>query len=152
MTHNELLALLRWQFEVGVTETIGEEPINRYKSLPEERDYPPKLSSLSEEEPYVDPIALAKLAAESSETLKDLNSALERFEGRWAQHFLRGARSRPDPTLTGIWSAGSLAGRDRAPSHNPLPDAAHLGSDRLPRQQIASDAPTVKHARRTLAY
>ena len=80
LTHAELLELLRWQFEIGVTETIGEEPINRYKSLPEESDYPPKISSLNEEEPNVDPIALAKLAAESSETLKDLNSALERFE------------------------------------------------------------------------
>ena len=51
-THNELLELLRWQFEVGVTETIGEEPINRYKSLLQEKDYASKLSSLNEEEPW----------------------------------------------------------------------------------------------------
>lgn len=80
LTHAELLELLRWQFELGVTETIGEEPVNRYKLVQEKKDYPSKSSFLKKQQPSADPISLAKLAADSSESLKDLNIALERFE------------------------------------------------------------------------
>ena len=47
LKHNELVDLLKWQLELGVTETMNEAPVNRYQALNQEVDTQLEVSSLN---------------------------------------------------------------------------------------------------------
>jgi len=80
LNHNELVEMLKWQLELGVTETIGEVPLNRYQTPEQEVDTQPSAGSLDKGTTALDTNAIAFSAANSSKSLKDLFNALESFE------------------------------------------------------------------------
>ena len=80
LKHSELIELLKWQLEVGVTETIGEVPLNRFQTPEQEIDRQPKASSQDKDNINLDACAIAFSVANSSKSLKDLFNALESFE------------------------------------------------------------------------
>jgi DNA polymerase len=74
-------ALLEWQVELGVTEAIGDKPVDRYK-LPKKRKAPTK--AVAKEEPVakpsqVDPVAVSRAAAQAAGTLDELEMAMTAF-------------------------------------------------------------------------
>lgn len=82
--HYTARALLEWQIEFGVDETISETPINRYDVVPE----PKKSPARAVEQPVapapkpvqIDPVKLAIQIAQSAEDIAGLRAALEGFE------------------------------------------------------------------------
>ena len=80
LKRNELMELLKWQLELGVTETIGEVPLNRFQTPEQEIDRQPKASSQDKDNINLDACAIAFSVANSSKSLKDLFNALESFE------------------------------------------------------------------------
>ncbi|PVA07337.1 uracil-DNA glycosylase [Thalassorhabdomicrobium marinisediminis] len=80
-------ALLDWQVEMGVDEAIGDAPIDRYAL--EDRKPAPKPAVVTTapdappapvEEEVVDPVAVARLAAQAASDLAGLRAALAAFE------------------------------------------------------------------------
>ncbi|WP_171130984.1 MULTISPECIES: uracil-DNA glycosylase family protein [unclassified Ruegeria] len=74
-------ALLDWQIELGVTESIGDEPINRY-DLPDTSPKPkaPVAAPATPAKPEaVDPVAVAKAAASGAKSLEALREAMDAF-------------------------------------------------------------------------
>ncbi|WP_171209013.1 MULTISPECIES: uracil-DNA glycosylase family protein [unclassified Ruegeria] len=74
-------ALLDWQIELGVTESIGDEPINRY-DLPNTSPKPrsPVAEPATPAKPEaVDPVAEAKAAASGANSLEALREAMDAF-------------------------------------------------------------------------
>tara|TARA_Y100000746_G_C15450681_1_gene426987 strand:- start:410 stop:1180 length:771 start_codon:yes stop_codon:yes gene_type:complete len=80
LKHNELVDLLKWQLELGVTETMNEAPVNRYQALNQEVDTQLEVSSLNSDSIDLDAYAIAVSTANSSKSLQDLFNALENFE------------------------------------------------------------------------
>ncbi|MBK5934517.1 DNA polymerase [Rhodovulum imhoffii] len=80
-------ALLEWQVELGVSEAIGDAPVNRYEeeTQPVAAPQSPPVSP-----PADDPVAGARAAATAAGTLEALCTALAAFEGC---DLKRGARS-----------------------------------------------------------
>ncbi|KUJ78439.1 uracil-DNA glycosylase [Ruegeria profundi] len=82
MDYHTARALLDWQIELGATEAIGDAPVDRY-ALP---DTTPKVkkatvSQAAPEKPkQLDPVAVAKAAAQSSGSLDQLRAAMDGFE------------------------------------------------------------------------
>ncbi len=77
-------ALLEWHIELGVTEAICDAPINRY-DLAEKTPKPQAGSSKGAQTPpraplQMDPVAEAKRAANSAQSLDQLRAALQDFE------------------------------------------------------------------------
>lgn len=79
-------ALLAWQVELGVTETIGDGPVDRY-DLPDAAPVvvkPAKAKSNAPEALVVqvaqDPVDVATAAAAAATTLQDLSAAMEAFD------------------------------------------------------------------------
>lgn len=75
------LALLNWQIELGADEAITDAPINRYE-LPDrtKTEKPGAQLQPSVAQPTLDPVAVARDAAGSSQDLDSLRSALEGFD------------------------------------------------------------------------
>ena len=82
------LAALAWQVDLGVTEVIGEAPLNRY-DLPEAAKPLPRVAPQPLAAPPVvqamvqaaeDPVVAAQSAANAAATLADLRAALGAFE------------------------------------------------------------------------
>jgi len=90
--HHTARALLEWQVELGVTEAIGETPVNRYE-MP---DQPPRRKPVAPAAPPVarlagdDPVAVARHVASAAQDLRQLQAALAAFE---LCELKRGARS-----------------------------------------------------------
>ena len=83
-------ALLEWQVELGVTEAILDEPLNRYE-VPEKQKKP--ASAVPPEivrQPEVDPVDVACQAAKSAGDLAGLHAAIAGYEHC---NLKRGARS-----------------------------------------------------------
>lgn len=87
LDHHTARALLEWQIELGVTEAIGDAPVDRY-ALP---DAMPKAAVAIATEPTrpepgavpmaaSDPVAAARVAAAAAPTLPALRAALEAFD------------------------------------------------------------------------
>lgn len=77
-------ALLEWQIELGVTEAIGDAPVDRY-TLPEagpakRKATPPTAPIAMEPKQKRDPTQLATRAAQQAESLDALQQALGAFE------------------------------------------------------------------------
>lgn len=79
-------ALLEWQIELGVTEAIGEQPVNRY-ALPERQKPVAKAASAAapqlQPRPVVqeeDPVAVAQQAAAGARSLESLQAAMAAFD------------------------------------------------------------------------
>jgi len=72
-------ALLEWQVEMGVSEAIGEVPVNRYE-LPDVVVKKPVAAVAEVVVPGVDAVAVARGLAEGAGSLDDLRVALEGFE------------------------------------------------------------------------
>ena len=73
------LAALAWQVDLGVDEAIGDAPVDRYaleatKPRPVAQDAPQMVAE------DVDPVAVARAAAESAKTLDELKAALAAYE------------------------------------------------------------------------
>jgi len=89
-------ALLEWQVEFGVDETISEAPINRFDLKPEPKKSapatlaPPVQTGPAPVAREVNGVALAREAAIGAQTVTALREALERFE---ACELKRGARN-----------------------------------------------------------
>ncbi|TCP44500.1 DNA polymerase [Rhodovulum marinum] len=109
MDAHTALALLDWQIELGVTEAIGETPVNRYEAEPPSAPVaaerparsaparsapagggvaapPPPFVQMQE----VDPVAVARAAAAEARDLESLRAAMAAFEHC---ELKRGARS-----------------------------------------------------------
>ena len=78
-------ALLEWQVEMGADEAILDAPLNRYELVDEKPAA--KVSPLGNATPppipvkaKVDPVAIAKTAAKSAQTLESLSGAMRSFE------------------------------------------------------------------------
>ncbi len=75
-------ALLEWQIELGATDAIGDTPVDRY-GLPDTapKAKKPVATQVASAKPSrVDPVAVAKSAAQSAGSLDQLRSALEAFD------------------------------------------------------------------------
>ncbi|MEX0366634.1 MAG: uracil-DNA glycosylase family protein [Ruegeria sp.] len=75
-------ALLEWQIELGVTETIGDTPVDRY-ALPDTAPKPKKPQAAApapEKSPEADPVEVAQHAAKSAGSLTDLRAAMQAFD------------------------------------------------------------------------
>ncbi len=75
-------ALLDWQIELGVTEAIGDAPVDRY-ALPDTapKTKKPTAAQAAPEKPtQVDPVAVAKSAAQNAGSLDQLRIAMEAFD------------------------------------------------------------------------
>ncbi|MDU9005675.1 uracil-DNA glycosylase [Sedimentitalea todarodis] len=86
LDHQTARALLEWQFELGVTDAIGEAAVDRYE-LPDaapwlQKKRPPAriAESLPLAERNEDPVRVAEAAARGAETLEGLRAALGAFE------------------------------------------------------------------------
>ncbi len=79
---HQLRALLEWQVELGATEAIGEQPVNRYDAL----DVAPKVvapaSAPAPATPQgaVDPVDAARAAAAAAGDLEALHAAMAAYE------------------------------------------------------------------------
>ncbi|WP_171233152.1 uracil-DNA glycosylase family protein [Ruegeria sp. HKCCA4812] len=75
-------ALLEWQVELGVTEAIGDAPVDRY-ALPDTSAKPrkPETPAAAPAKPRdVDPVAIAGSAARGAGSLDQLRAAMDAFE------------------------------------------------------------------------
>ena len=75
-------ALLEWQVELGVTETIGDAPVDRY-SLPDKTAKPKKAKAeqvVPVKPKAEDPADIAKRAAKAATSLDQLQAAMAAFE------------------------------------------------------------------------
>lgn len=73
-------ALLDWQIELGATEALGDEPVNRYE-VPDKIEKPATAApARPASEPAVDAVAEARQHARSSATLADLQAAMAAFD------------------------------------------------------------------------
>lgn len=85
LTYEQALAALRWQVEMGVSDAIGDEPLDRYalSSPPEQPAARPASASASATAPArsaaepADPLQTARSAAAAAETLAELAQAME---------------------------------------------------------------------------
>ena len=88
LTHEDALAMLAWQVEMGVTCPIGDEPINRYEAAP-----PPPMAgmgttsnirpvSMARAMPEVEKAApdIARIMADRADTLCALRKAMDSFD------------------------------------------------------------------------
>lgn len=76
------LALLDWQIELGVTESICDTPINRYE-VPAQVAKPKAAaptSGLQVAPQKLDPVAIATQMASEAQTLEDLRAAMARYD------------------------------------------------------------------------
>jgi len=86
MDSRAALALLEWQIELGATEAIGEAPVNRYEAEAKKTPAPapavlpampvPPIPRTEE----VDPVEVARAAAQGAADLQGLEAALGAFE------------------------------------------------------------------------
>ncbi|MBV1896990.1 MAG: uracil-DNA glycosylase [Rhodobacteraceae bacterium] len=77
-------ALLEWQIELGVTEAIADVPIDRY-ALPEagpakRKSVAPAAVAQAEPTPQLDPVQVAKSAAQAADSLDALKQSLGAFD------------------------------------------------------------------------
>ncbi|NVO57892.1 uracil-DNA glycosylase [Rhodobacteraceae bacterium B1Z28] len=75
-------ALLEWQVELGVTDAIGDVPVDRY-ALPDttpKTKKPAQAQSAPVKPVQVDPIAAAEQAARGAKSLEQLRAVMEAFE------------------------------------------------------------------------
>jgi len=80
-------ALLEWQVELGVTDAVGDTPVNRYE-LPDktrpaaavEVARPAAPPAVSKPKQEVDPVQVARAAAEAAQTLDALRAAMGAFD------------------------------------------------------------------------
>ncbi len=78
-------ALLEWQVELGVTETIGETPLNRY-DLPDKQKKvtpgpgPTAVPQAVKPKKDEDPVEIARISASAARTLEDLKTALAGYD------------------------------------------------------------------------
>ncbi len=82
LTYDQALAALRWQVEMGVTDAIGEEPLDRYAlsappPQPAARAAPSSAPAPVEHEPSSDPVQEARDSAAAAGTLAELAQAME---------------------------------------------------------------------------
>lgn len=73
--------LLQWQIDLGASEAICDQPVNRYdlpKTMPSKTSVPPADPVSSD--PQGDPVTAAKHAVDGLTTLQDLQAALGAFE------------------------------------------------------------------------
>lgn len=77
------LAALAWQVDLGVTEVIGDAPLNRY-DLPEAAKPLPRAAAAVAAAPEAmqaaDPVMVAEIAAQGARSLSDLRAALGGYE------------------------------------------------------------------------
>ncbi|ARE40222.1 Uracil-DNA glycosylase, family 4 [Rhodovulum sp. P5] len=95
MDSHTALALLQWQIELGVTEAIGDAPVNRYQAeaqKPAAAPPAPHAVAAPVRPPamQLDPVEVARSAATSASDLEGLQAALGAFE---FCELKRGARS-----------------------------------------------------------
>lgn len=75
-------ALLEWQIELGATDAIGDAPVDRY-ALPDtapKAKKPAKAQTAPEKPKQVDPVAVAKSAAQAAGSLDQLQAAMDAFD------------------------------------------------------------------------
>ncbi|CUK00354.1 uracil-DNA glycosylase, family 4 [Ruegeria denitrificans] len=75
-------ALLEWQIELGATDAIGDTPVDRF-ALPDTapKAKKPAVAQTAPEKPrQVDPVVVAKAAAQTAGSLDQLRAALDGFE------------------------------------------------------------------------
>ncbi|WP_424985345.1 uracil-DNA glycosylase [Microbulbifer sp. S227A] len=86
LDHQTARALLEWQFELGVTDALGDVPVNRY-DLPGAAPWQqkrnaakPAAAAMPMAAPEEDPVAVAGAAAKQAGSLEALRAALSAFE------------------------------------------------------------------------
>lgn len=133
-------ALLEWQVEFGVTETISDTPVNRFEVKPEVKAKPvaAALAVAQEAAPVmrpqavdVDGVALARAAAAGAADIAALRAAMEGFE---ACELKRGARNLvfADGTLGAhVMIIGEAPGRDEDREGRPFVGAAGQLLDKM---------------------
>ena len=128
-----VLALLEWQVDLGVTEAIGETPVNRYELT--EAAPKPKKKPAPEPAPAPvaaeDPVEVARAAASAAGTLEELQAALAGYE---KCELRRGARnlvfSDGDPRAR-VMVIGEAPGRDEDLQGKPFVGRAGQLLDRM---------------------
>lgn len=112
MDSQSALAALQWQIEMGVTDAIGADPINRYALEAKPKPAPKAANTAPPKPKEIDTVAVAKAAADASNSLDALRDAL----GAYGHCELRnGARnlvfSDGDPAAR-VMIIGEAPGRD----------------------------------------
>lgn len=82
LEHHTARALLEWQVELGVTDAIVDTPVDRY-ALPDtvpKAQKPKAAQAPVQQNAKADPVALAKSAAASADSLETLRAVMNAFE------------------------------------------------------------------------
>ncbi len=74
------LAALAWQVDLGVTDVIGDAPVDRYVLPDVQKPVPTQLAGLPENVPAVDAVAVAQMAASRAGSLAELRDALAAYD------------------------------------------------------------------------
>ncbi|MCY4180806.1 MAG: uracil-DNA glycosylase [Litoreibacter sp.] len=113
LSYAQAKALLEWQIDLGATEAIAETPVNRYEA-PAKQPKPTKTPVVATpvEAPKIDPVQIAREAAQQANSLDELKAAMAAFEHC---ELKRGARnlvfSDADPSAR-VMIVGEAPGRD----------------------------------------
>ncbi len=82
LDYHSARALLEWQIELGATDAIGDAPVDRY-ALPDttpKAKKPAAVQAAPEKPQKVDPVQVAKAAAQGAASLDQLRAAMDAFE------------------------------------------------------------------------
>lgn len=84
LTYEAALALLAWQVELGVSDAVSDEPLDRYALGRREKTAPaasgPAAQGIPAEAAEADPVAEARAAAGAAQDVEGLRAALAAFE------------------------------------------------------------------------
>ena len=126
-------ALLDWQIELGVTETICDAPVNRYEL--EVRAPKPKVADQQTNAPMrpkkVDPVEVAKQAARGAGSLSALQDAMNAFEHCELKHGARNLVFSDGQAGARVMIIGEAPGRDEDLQGKPFVGRAGQMLDRM---------------------
>lgn len=147
LTYEQALAALRWQVEMGITDAIGEEPLDRYAlSVPPTQPAPPAAHAPADIVPQADPLETARAAAAAANTLAELAEAMEAQPSTLkpaARRFVF-ADGRPEAR---VMIVGEAPGREEDLEGRPFVGRAGQLLDRmLAAVDLARDHPDPGHA------
>lgn len=85
LEYHTAYAMLDWQIDLGVTETICDAPINRFELQEKSKAKagaraPIAPAPVPQKKPEIDPVAVAEKSANAAKTLDELQSAIAAFE------------------------------------------------------------------------
>ncbi len=132
------LAALDWQVELGAVDAIGDAPVNRYE-LPTEAPAKPVQAKPREkaaapaipQRPQVDPVAVARQAAEAAQDLDSLRAAMAAFDHCELKRGARNLVFSDGAPAARVMILGEAPGRDEDREGKPFVGRAGQLLDRM---------------------